>query len=94
MRWDFGRGGYVAIETLGPEAWAHELAKFPASTGRKDKAYVDWWAKEIGRSSGHGLADYSVVLSKLDGRPFLKDINVPTMVVSPTNSITTPVEYL
>ena len=82
-----------AIETLGPEAWAHQLAKFPASTGRKDKAYVDWWAKEIGRSSGHGLADYSVVLSKLDGRQFLKDIDVPTLVVSPTNSIATPVEY-
>jgi len=83
-----------AIRTLGSEGWARELSKLPGTGGRKDDAYVNWWAKEVGRSPSYGLEQYSLFLEELDARPFLKDVNVPTLILAPTNSTAVPVEYI
>ena len=82
------------IRTLGSDGWEGELAKLPATGGRKDQVYLDWWAKEVGRSSTYGLDQYSVFLeNELDGRNFMKDINAPTLILAPTKSSAAPVSY-
>jgi pimeloyl-ACP methyl ester carboxylesterase len=82
-----------ALRTLGSEGWAIELGKLPGTGARSDKTYVDWWAKEVGRSSTYGLEQYSLFLEKLDGREFMKDINIPTLILAPKNSTAAPVAY-
>jgi pimeloyl-ACP methyl ester carboxylesterase len=83
-----------AIRTLGSEGWAIALGNQPGTSGRTDKVYRDWWAKEVGRSPAYGLEQYSLFLEKLDGREFMKDINIPTLILAPKNSTAAPVPYV
>jgi pimeloyl-ACP methyl ester carboxylesterase len=83
-----------AIRTLGSEGWARELSKLPGTASRKDKPYVDWWAKEVGRSPAYGLEQYSLFLEGLDGRKYMPDITVPTLILAPLHSTAAPVEYV
>jgi pimeloyl-ACP methyl ester carboxylesterase len=83
-----------ALRTLGSEGWARALADKPGTGARKDPAYVKWWLSEVGRSSAYGLEQYSVFLESLDGRPFLKDIQIPTLILAPTKSSAATVPYI
>ena len=80
-----------AIRTLGSEGWARELGKLPGTGGRKDAVFFEWWAKMVGESPAYGLEQYSLFLEGLDGRKYMPDINVPTLILAPKNSTATPV---
>jgi pimeloyl-ACP methyl ester carboxylesterase len=82
-----------AVRTLGSEGWARALSKLPGTGGRKDPVFFEWWAKEIGKSPSYGLEQYSKFLESLDGRPFLKDITIPTLILAPKKSSAAPIAY-
>lgn len=83
-----------AIRTLGSEGWARALSKLPGTVAA-DEVYLDWWAKEVGRSPAYGLEQYATFLENdLDGRKFMKDIKIPTLILAPMHSTAAPVPYV
>ena len=82
-----------AVRILGGEGWARELAKLPGTGARKDdKAYLDWWFSEVGKSPAYGLEQYAIFLEALDVRDVLEEVKVPTLILAPTQSSASPVE--
>jgi len=59
-----------AIRTLGSEGWARALSKLPGTVAAGGD-FVEWWAKEVGRSPAYGLEQYATFLENdLDGRKY------------------------
>lgn len=82
----------VACRKLGARGWAERLSQVPGTVSSPDPGYIKWWLEQISLQSGEGLAGYAEFLSTLDGRPFLKDIKVPMLILAPANSAATKVE--
>ena len=53
--------------------------------------YIEWWIDQVSLSSSEGLAGYANLLCKVDCRPFLHGISVPTLILAPMRSAATSV---
>ncbi|KAF2850842.1 alpha/beta-hydrolase [Plenodomus tracheiphilus IPT5] len=84
----------TACRELGSKGWAEALSHAPGTLASRNDEYVKWWIKEVAVSDGEGLAGYADFLSRLDGRPFLKDIKVPTLILAPKNSAVMSVQQM
>ncbi|UPK94166.1 hypothetical protein LCI18_005101 [Fusarium solani-melongenae] len=76
----------TACRVLGSRGWADALRLAPGTVASEDPDYQTWWLEQIAQSDGEGLAGYAEFLSKLDARPFLKDVAVPMLILAPSNS--------
>ena len=86
----FGHSSWpAACRELGSRGWGEALSKVPGTVSIPDPQYIAWWIDQVAVSSGEGLAGYAQFLSTLDARPFLKDINVPMLILAPANSAAT-----
>lgn len=82
----------TAIRTLGTYGWARELASIGGTMGNLDPEQQDWVLNQIGRIPDRALVDYSLMASRTDVEPLLKDIRVPVLILAPTRSAATPME--
>ncbi|KAH7378726.1 Alpha/Beta hydrolase protein [Pyrenochaeta sp. MPI-SDFR-AT-0127] len=76
----------TACRELGARGWAEALASIPGTIPISDSNYLPWYLDQIAISDGEGLAQYAEFLSKLDARPFLDLIRIPTLILAPTQS--------
>lgn len=91
----FGHSDWpTACRQLGSRGWAEALSRAPGTLASSDPDYVRWWIEQVSVSDGEGLAGYADFLQRLDGRPFLKDIKVPTLILAPKNSAVMKVEEM
>lgn len=89
----FGEASFSqACRKLGSRGWAEKLKAQPGTMTHPDLAYHDWWLDQIAISPGEGLASYAEFLSKLDARPYLSQIQTPTLILAPANSAATKIE--
>ncbi|KAG9192227.1 hypothetical protein G6011_10961 [Alternaria panax] len=82
----------TACRELGSRGWAEALSRIPGTIPVSDPCYLPWYLEQIAISDGEGLAQYAEFLSTLDARPWLEKINVPTLILSPTQSAAVKVE--
>ncbi|KAL2205510.1 alpha/beta-hydrolase [Sarocladium strictum] len=83
----FGKKDWpTACRELGSRGWAQALRKVPGTMASEDPEYPAWWLDQVSSSAAEGLAGYAELLSKLDARPFLKDIRKPMLILAPMNS--------
>lgn len=83
----------TALRTLGSRRWAEKLSGLAGTVGAEDEAgYLSWWLEMVGISSGEGMAQYAEFLSTADSRPYLKGVQVPTLILAPANSAATSLE--
>ncbi|KAF4967732.1 hypothetical protein FSARC_4793 [Fusarium sarcochroum] len=75
-----------ACRQLGSRGWAKRLTASSGTVGSTDPSYLQWWIDKVAVSDGEGLAGYAEFLSTLDARPYLRRIEAPMLVLSPTNS--------
>lgn len=75
-----------ALRKLGSRGWGHALSMAPGTVASSEPGYLQWWLDQVAQADGEGLAGYAGFLSTLDARPFLKDIQLPTLVLAPKNS--------
>ncbi len=74
----------AAIRDLGVEGWVRKsntLARFPAET---DPAFLDWYAREVGRNDVESVAAMTGFAASVDARPWLAKITVPVLALYPT----------
>jgi pimeloyl-ACP methyl ester carboxylesterase len=84
----FGKADWpTACRELGSRGWAEALSRIPGTIPISDADYLPWYLSQIAISDGEGLAQYAEFLSKLDARPFLPQIQVPMLVLAPTESV-------
>jgi len=84
----FGRKDWpTACRELGSRGWAEALSRIPGTIPVDDRKYLPWYLDQIAISDGEGLAQYAEFLSTLDARPFLRQIQAPTLVLAPTESV-------
>ncbi|KAF2737921.1 alpha/beta-hydrolase [Polyplosphaeria fusca] len=76
----------TACRELGSRGWAEALSKIPGTIPVQDEAYLPWYLDQISISDGEGLAGYADFLSTLDARPYLGKIEVPTLILAPSQS--------
>ncbi|TVY48169.1 3-oxoadipate enol-lactonase [Lachnellula occidentalis] len=89
----FGHANWpTACLKLGSRGWGESLAKIPGTVSMPDIEYVDWWIDQVSLSSSEGLAGYADFLCKVDCTSFLRQIDVPTLILAPTRSAATTVE--
>ncbi|GAB7349173.1 hypothetical protein MBLNU459_g8108t1 [Dothideomycetes sp. NU459] len=79
----------TACRQLGSRGWGEALSRVPGTVSVPDPEYIKWWIEQVAISSGEGLAGYAQFLSTLDGRPFLKQIKLPMLILAPANSAAT-----
>jgi 3-oxoadipate enol-lactonase len=75
----------AAIRDLGVEGWARTsngLARFPANI---DPAFLEWYAKEVGKSDVEVVAAMVNFAATVDARPFLERIEAPVLALYPTS---------
>jgi pimeloyl-ACP methyl ester carboxylesterase len=75
-----------AIRTLGVEGWVRKsntLARFPAGF---DSAFMDWYAREVGKSDVEVVAALANFVGSVDARPYLAAIKAPVLALYPTGS--------
>lgn len=82
----------AACRELGARGWGEALSQLPGTVSVPDPEYIKWWVDQVGVSTGEGLAGYAQFLSKIDSRPYLKDIKVPTLILAPARSAATKLE--
>jgi pimeloyl-ACP methyl ester carboxylesterase len=82
----------AACRKLGSRGWAEALSKIPGTIPISDPDYLPWYLDQIAISDGEGLAQYAEFLSTLDARPFLSQIQVPMLILAPTESAAVRVE--
>jgi pimeloyl-ACP methyl ester carboxylesterase len=82
----------TACRELGSKGWAEALSRIPGTIPISDPEYLPWYLEQISISTGEGLAQYAEFLSTLDARPFLLQIQVPMLVLTPTESVAVRVE--
>jgi pimeloyl-ACP methyl ester carboxylesterase len=64
----------------------------PGTVSIPDPEYVKWWIEPVGIASGEGLPGYADFLSKIDSRPYLEQIRIPMLILTPARSVTTKLE--
>ncbi|KAF2849262.1 alpha/beta-hydrolase [Plenodomus tracheiphilus IPT5] len=84
----------AACRELGARRWAEALSRIPGTIPISDPSYLPWYLEQIAISNGEGLAQYAEFLSKLDARPYLEQICVPTLILAPTQSVAVTVEEM
>ena len=75
-----------AIRALGVEGWVRKsntLARFPAGF---DPAFMDWYAKEVGKAEIDVVAAMVDFAGSIDAKPYLRKIKAPTLALYPTGS--------
>jgi 3-oxoadipate enol-lactonase len=75
-----------AIRALGVEGWVRKsntLARFPAGF---DSAFMDWYAREVGKSDIEVVAALANFVGSVDARPYLAKIKAPVLALYPTGS--------
>jgi 3-oxoadipate enol-lactonase len=75
-----------AIRALGVEGWVRKsntLARFPAGF---DPAFMDWYAREVGKANVDVVAAMVEFAGSVDARPYLQKIEAPTLALYPTGS--------
>jgi pimeloyl-ACP methyl ester carboxylesterase len=82
----------TACRELGSRGWAEALSRIPGTIPISDPEYLPWYLDQIAISKGEGLAQYAEFLSILDARPFLRQIHVPMLVLTPTESVAVRVD--
>ena len=82
----------TACRELGSRGWAEALSRTPGTIPVSDPEYLPWYLDQIAISDGEGLAGYAEFLSTLDARPYLSQIQVPMLVLAPTESVAVRVE--
>ena len=89
----FGHSSWAAAcRQLGSRGWAEALSRVSGTVSVPDPEYIRWWIDQAAISCGEGLAGYAQFLSSLDARPFLKEIEVPMLILAPANSAATRLE--
>ncbi|CAN9115394.1 unnamed protein product [Alternaria alternata] len=89
----FGKKNWpAACRELGSRGWAEALSRVPGTIPVSDPHYLPWYLEQIAVSDGEGLAQYAGFLSTLDARPWLREIKVPTLILSPTQSAAVKVQ--
>ncbi|KAF2809401.1 alpha/beta-hydrolase [Mytilinidion resinicola] len=79
----------AACRAMGARGWAEALASLSGTVASPDPAALKAWLDLVAVSSSEGLAGYAQFLSTLDARPYLKDIDVPMLILAPANSAAT-----
>ena len=82
----------TAIRALGTYGWAKALAGMGGTMGNMSPEQQDWVLNQIGKIPDRALVDYSLMASRTNVEPLLKDIRVPVLVLAPTRSAATPME--
>jgi pimeloyl-ACP methyl ester carboxylesterase len=82
----------TACRRLGSRSWAEALSRIPGTIPISDPDYLPWYLDQIAISDGEGLAQYAEFLSTLDARPFLSQIQMPMLVLAPTESAAVRIE--
>src|SRR3954470_7539602 len=75
-----------AIRALGVEGWVRQsntLARFPADF---DPAFMDWYAKEVGKADVEVVVAMVNFAGTVDARPWLDRIKAPVLALYPTGS--------
>jgi 3-oxoadipate enol-lactonase len=75
-----------AIRALGVEGWVRKsntLARFPADF---DPAFMDWYAKEVGKADVDVVVAMVNFAGSVDARPWLEKIKAPVLALYPTGS--------
>ncbi len=75
-----------AIRALGVEGWVRKsntLARFPAGF---DPAFMDWYAREVGKADVDVVAAMVDFAGSVDARPYLQKIAAPVLALYPTGS--------
>lgn len=75
-----------AIRTLGVEGWvrrSNTLARFPEGF---DPAFMDWYAKEVGKADVEVVVAMVNFAGGVDARPHLARIKAPVLALYPTGS--------
>jgi 3-oxoadipate enol-lactonase len=75
-----------AIRALGVEGWVRKsntLARFPAGF---DPAFMDWYAREVGKADVDVVAAMVDFAGSVDARPHLQGIAAPVLALYPTGS--------
>lgn len=80
-----------AMLELGSRGWAMALSSVPGTVDGSPE-YARWWIDQVARSSAKGLSGYAKFLSTLDGRPFLSQIKVRTLILAPARSAATSLD--
>ncbi len=74
----------AAIRTLGVEGWARKsnsLARFPADF---DPAFMEWYAREVGKADVDVVAAMINFASSVDAQPYLERITAPVLALYPS----------
>ena len=82
----------TAIRTLGTYGWAKELATASGTMGDLSPEQKEWVLKQIGKVPDRALVDYSLMASRTNVEPLLKDIRLPVLILAPTRSAATSME--
>ena len=72
-----------AMRDLGVEGWARKsntLARFP----KDDPAFLDWYAKEVGKANVDVACAMVNFAASVDARPYLSKITAPVLALYPT----------
>jgi pimeloyl-ACP methyl ester carboxylesterase len=80
----------TAIRTLGTYGWGKKLAAMSGTMGNLAPEQQEWVLNQIGKIPVRALVDYSLMASRTDVEPLLKDIRVPVLILAPTRSAATP----
>jgi 3-oxoadipate enol-lactonase len=75
----------AAIRTLGVEGWARKsnsLARFPADF---DPAFMEWYAKEVGKADVEVVVAMVNFAASVDARPYLERIKAPVLALYPSS---------
>jgi pimeloyl-ACP methyl ester carboxylesterase len=75
-----------AIRSLGVEGWVRKsntLARFPTGF---DPAFLDWYAREVGKADVDVVAAMVDFAGTVDARPYLRNITAPVLALYPTGS--------
>jgi 3-oxoadipate enol-lactonase len=75
-----------AIRMLGVEGWVRQsntLARFPTGF---DPAFMDWYAKEVGKADVDVVTAMVDFAGTVDARPYLPKIVAPVLALYPTGS--------
>lgn len=82
----------AACRELGSKGWTEALSRIPGTIPISDPGYLPWYLDRIALSNGEGLAQYADFLSKIDARPYVASIKVPTLILAPSESAAVKIE--
>lgn len=75
-----------SLRIMGSHGWAVEAAKL-LKTDQISSDYTKWWIEQVSMPSGDALADHAeLALEKVDARQFVNRIEIPMLILAPSNS--------